>query len=151
MQLKVQKRLAAEIIGCSQKRVWFDETKLDDIKEAITKADIRSLINKGVIQEKPENKTSRGRIRKSKIQKSKGRQRGVGSRKGKSTARLSKKDAWMGRIRVQIEFLRSLKDKALVSKSDYSKLYMKCKGGFFRSKRHIKLYLEENDLLSKKK
>ncbi len=151
MQLAVQKRLAADIMGCSPKRVWFDETKLDDIKEAITKADIRSLINKGLIQEKPANNNSKGRIRKVKIQKSKGRQRGYGSRKGKSTARLSKKDAWMARVRVQRVFLKALRDKALVSKSAYSKLYMKCKGGYFRSKRHIKLYLEENDLLSKKK
>lgn len=151
MQLGVQKRLASEIMGCSPKRVWFDETKLDDIKEAITKTDIRGLINKGLIQEKPLKNTSKGRIRKSKIQKSKGRQRGFGSRKGKSTARLSKKDAWMGRIRVQRDFIRSLREKSLISKSDYSKLYMKCKGGFFRSKRHIKLYLEENDLLNNKK
>jgi len=151
MQLAVQKRLAGEIIGCSPKRVWFDETNLDDIKEAITKADIRSLINKGLIQEKPAKTNSRGRIRKTKIQKSKGRQRGYGSRKGKSTARLSKKDVWMAKIRVQRVFIKMLRDKALVSKSIYSKLYMKCKGGYFRSKRHIKLYLEEHDLLNNKK
>lgn len=151
MQLGVQKRLASAIIGCSPKRVWFDETRLDEIKEAITKADIRGLVNKGVIQEKPASPNSRGRIRKAKIQKSKGRQKGLGSRKGKATARLSRKDSWMARIRVQREFLKSLREKALVSKSDYSKLYMKCKGGFFRSKRHIKLYLEESGLLGSKK
>ena len=45
MQLKIQKRLASQILKSSQKRIVFDTTRLEDIKEAITKVDIKALIN----------------------------------------------------------------------------------------------------------
>ena len=48
--MKTQKRLAAYILKCSPKKVKFDETKLEEIKEAITKADIRGLIAQGIIR-----------------------------------------------------------------------------------------------------
>jgi len=151
MMLKVQRRLAAQLMKCSEKRVWFDEDRLEDIKEAITKADIRSLIGGGVIQEKPVRSISKGRTRKKKTQKRKGRSKGHGSRKGKKTARLPKKKAWMGRVRVQREFLGKLKGMGLVEKKDCGDVYRKIKGGFFRNKRHLKIYLEERNLIKKVK
>jgi ribosomal protein L19E len=36
MMLKLQKRLASSVAGCSQKRVSFDPARVEDIKEAIT-------------------------------------------------------------------------------------------------------------------
>ena len=47
--LDVQRRLAAQILKCGENRIRFDLERLEDIKEAITKTDIRSLINNGVI------------------------------------------------------------------------------------------------------
>ena len=44
MELKIQKRLAAQILKCSQHKIVFDNSKLKDIKEAITKVDIKTLI-----------------------------------------------------------------------------------------------------------
>ena len=44
MELKVQKRLSAQVMGCSEKRVIFDPARLNDIKEAITKKDIKLLV-----------------------------------------------------------------------------------------------------------
>ena len=35
MELKLQKRLAADLLGCSEKRIKFDTDRLEDIKEAI--------------------------------------------------------------------------------------------------------------------
>lgn len=151
MKLKVQKRLAAQLMKCSEKRVWFDEDRLEDIKEAITKADIRGLISGGVIQEKPVKSISRGRARKKKMQKRKGRGKGHGSRKGKKTARLPKKEAWMNKVRVQRDFLKKLKELRLVEKRACNEVYKKIKGGFFRSKRHLKIYLEERHLIKKVK
>ena len=44
MNLKVQRRLAAQILKCGFDRVIFNKDKIDLIKESITKADIKSLI-----------------------------------------------------------------------------------------------------------
>ena len=146
MKLGVQKRLAASLFKCTQKRVWFNEDRLDDIKEAITRQDIKGLIIEGVIRLKPATSISRGRIRKVKKQKSKGLRKGVGSRKGGVKARLSKKDKWKAKIRVQRTFIKQLRDKGMLKVSDYRTLYRQSKGGLFRSRRHIKLYVEEHKL-----
>jgi len=146
MKLKVQKRLAAQLFKASPKRVWFDEERLDDIKEAITKQDIKRVIAEGAIRLKPIKSISRGRIRLNKIQKSGGKRKGHGSRKGGAQARHPGKDVWMAKIRVQRAFLKVLRDKAFISRHDYRDLYLKSKGGFFRSRRHIKIYLEEHNI-----
>ncbi len=150
MKLNLQKKLAAQILKCSKKKISLDTGRLEDIKEAITKADIRSLISEGAIKRKPSNATSRVRARKIAVQKRKGRRKGAGKRKGKKTARLSKKAAWIDKIRTQRRFLKELKEKNIIASSTYQQLYMKSKGGFFRSKRHIKLYIEERGLVVKK-
>lgn len=150
MELKVQKRLAAQILKCSRKRIWFDETRLDEIKEAITKEDIRDLISNGAIQIKHQRSHSRGRSRLIQIQKRKGKRKGHGSRKGRKTARSPKKEAWVNRIRSQRKLLKRLRKGNKISKRDYHELYRKCKGGFFRSTRHIKVYIEERGFIKKK-
>lgn len=151
MKLKIQKKLAADVLDCSEKRVKFDTERLDEIKESITKADIKSLIKDSAIYSIPKKGVSRGKARKIQIQKSKGKRRGFGSRKGKKTARLSKKESWMAKIRTQRVLLKSLKDNEVVSKTVYRQLYKKSRGGFFRNKRHIKLYIEEHELIRNKK
>ena len=75
MKLRIQKRLAAQILKCSEKRILFDSSRLDEIKEAITKADIRGLIAIKAITKKPVKGISKVRVRKRKRQRSKGRQR----------------------------------------------------------------------------
>lgn len=146
MNLPVQKRLAADVLGVSRKKIWIDPARLDEAKESITKVDIKKLISEGIIREKPSKNSSRGRARKIKLQKSKGKRKGSGSKKGKSTARLPGKKAWMVAIRVQRGFLKELKDKEIITSGAYRSLYSKSKGGFFRSKRHIKIYIEEHKL-----
>ncbi len=150
MRLTIQKRLAASILKCSEKRVWFDQESLEEIKEAITKVDIKGLINKGIIGSKPAKGISRGRARKAKEQKAKGRRSGKGKRKGTQKARNPQKKAWMNKIRSQRELIKELRDKDIITTGSYRTLYNKSKGGFFRSKRHIKLFIEENKLAKKK-
>jgi len=150
MELKVQKRMAADLLKCSADRVQLDVERLDDIKEAISKSDIRRLISDGAIIKKQLQGSSRVRARKIAVQKAKGRRRGHGSRKGKLNARQSTKETWMIKLRVQRAFLKELKDKALVNNEVYRKMYRRAKGGFFRSKRHIKVYLGDNNLFVKK-
>ena len=57
----------------------------------------------------------------------------------------------MAKIRIQRKFLAEIKEKKLLDSKTYRPLYLKAKGGFFRNKRHIKLYLEEHNLINKKK
>ena len=147
MNLKVKKRIAKELFHVGEKRIWIDPTKLKEVKEAITKRDIKGLVKKGIILVKQEKNQSRFRIRKSKMQKSKGRGRGIGSRKGASNARLNRKMQWIIKIRNQKDLLKSLRDKSLISRRNYRILYRKAKGGFFRSRRHIQIYLQEHKLM----
>jgi large subunit ribosomal protein L19e len=150
MKLHVQKRLAASVSKRSKKKISIDNSRLEDVKEAITRFDIKSLIKDKAIKVMPIKGSSKVRIRKNQDQKKKGRRKGHGSRKGKATARLSKKDSWMIKIRNQREFLNELKSKDMLDNKVFRNLYNKTKGGYFRSKRHIKLYIEENSLIKKK-
>lgn len=150
MNLKTQKRIAAQLLKVGENRVWFDINRSKEIKEAITKADIKSLIRDLAIQKKPKKGVSRFRARIIKKQKRKGRQKGKGSRKGKKTARLPRKKSWMAKIRSQRNFIKTLKSKKIITPSTYGSLYKKASGNFFRSRRHIKLYIEEHNLASKK-
>jgi len=148
--MNLQKRLASKILKCSPKRIVFDTDKATEIKEAITKFDIRGLIQKKIITKKQIKGTSKVRARKIKIQKRKGKRRGVGSRKGKASARAKPKRVWINTVRAQRNFLKMLKSKKLISAADFRRLYAKSKGGFFRSVSHLKLFSNEQGLIKKK-
>ena len=45
-----QKKIAAKILKVGETKVWLDPTKVKDIEAAITKADIRRMIQKGAIK-----------------------------------------------------------------------------------------------------
>ncbi|MBN1646360.1 50S ribosomal protein L19e [Candidatus Woesearchaeota archaeon] len=143
MNLKHQKKLAGGILKVSKKKVALDPSRLEDIKEAITKTDVRSLVREGVIQVEVPSRNSRHRARKRQVQKNKGLRKGTGRRKGSYNARADSKETWMNRIRLQRDFIASLKENGSIDNTAYKDLYSKVKGGFFRSKRHIKLYVTD--------
>lgn len=143
MKLNNQKRLAAQILKCSKKRIRFDTDRLSDIKEAITNVDIKGLIKDKAIRKVAVRGSSRGRARKRLEQRRKGKQRGAGSKKGSRGARLPAKREWINKVRSQRDLLKKLKEKKVIDDKTYREFYLKSKGGFFRSRRHIKLYLEE--------
>ncbi|MAG07836.1 50S ribosomal protein L19e [Candidatus Woesearchaeota archaeon] len=151
MKQNIQKRLAAQILKCSTKRVKLDKERLEDIKKAITKANVKSLIKEKAIKRKPVKGISKSRVRKNKAQKRKGRQRGYGSRKGTKNIRLGKKRRWVNLVRAQRKLLKDIKERGLISKQSYRGLYLRVNSGFFRNRRHIKLYIGEQNLLEKKK
>lgn len=150
MNYKVQKRLAGIIGKCSPSKAKLDQDRLEEIKESITKADIRGLIKDGAITIKQKKGVSRVRANKIRIQKKKGRQKGQGTRKGTHNARNPHKRTWINKIRLQRRILRGLREKGDITKRVYGELYMKAKGGFFRNKNHLKLYIEEHNLTIKK-
>ncbi len=147
MDVKYQKRLAAEILDCGKDRVWIDDTMLDEVIEAITREEVRELINRDVIKKKPKKGNSRGRINHKKKQKSKGRRKGYGKRKGTKNARESSKDSWKKRIRSMRRELRNMRDEGLIDSSTYRNFYNKSKGGTFEDTADMVLHLKMEDYI----
>jgi len=151
MNLRNRKNAAARMFKVGRGRIWIDPNRLKDFKEAITKDDLRKLASEGAILVKQEKGVSRAGARELIKQKRKGRRKGIGSRKGRHTARAGKKIVWVRKIRLQRKILSEYLQKQLITKDTYSILKSKAKGGFFRSARHINLYLTEHNLWNKKK
>jgi len=141
--LKSQKRIAADVMDVGEDRVWLDPEQMEKIGEAITRKDIRNLVEGGAIQKKDVKGTSKARAKHNKKQKSKGRQKGHGSRKGRKTARKSEKDEWMEKIRALRSELKEMRDEEEINSKQYRELYNKAKGGFFRNKKHLNNYVED--------
>jgi len=117
---------------------------------AITKDDIRMLIKEGIILKKQKKGISKGRTKQLREQKRKGRRKGPGSRRGAKGARTPKKRKWINTIRPLRKMLKDLREDDLIERNAYRKLYRMAKGGAFRSKSHMKLYMEEHELFVKK-
>lgn len=147
MDLRMQKRMAAQILKVGIHRVWFDDDDLDEISEAVTREDIKRLIIRGSIQQKQVQGTSRVRANKIKLQKAKGRRRGHGSRKGSKHSKVSSKRMWIKTIRPIRRRLKELRDSNLIEKSVYRKTYMMAKGGTFKSKAYLESYLKEHKMM----
>lgn len=148
--MKLQKRLASQVLNCGLGRVRFDPSKLSEIKEAITKFDVLRLINKGTVYKVQEQGVSRARAKQISSQKKKGRRSGHGSRKGKSTARLNPKTQWISNVRSQRTLAKKLKENKLIDNKAFKAIYAKIKGGFFRSTKHVKIYIQEQEMVRKK-
>ena len=151
MNLANKRRIVSDLLGIGKDRIWFDEDRAEDIKSAITRDDLRVLLREGAIRVKQKVGTSRGRAKKIAKQKSKGRRKGPGSRKGVKTSRLPRKEIWKVKIRGFRNFFLELRKKGVINQKTYHNLRVKAKSGIFRSKRHVKLYLEEKGAFIKKK
>jgi large subunit ribosomal protein L19e len=135
--LSNQRRLAADILKCGVNRVHIDPLYVEDVGQAVTRDDIRELIDDGIISKRRKEGQSRGRARELQEQKQKGRHQGPGSRKGASGGRESEKDQWKKRIRALRRTLKTLRDEGHVDSSTYRTYYDQAKGGEFRSKQHL--------------
>ncbi len=135
--LRNQKRLAADVLKCGANRVKIDPDRLEEVATAVTRSDIRKLVNAGVIRAEQKKGVSRGRGRKLDAQKAKGRRVGPGSRKGAKYARLPRKARWMALIRALRNELRTLRDEGKIDRSTYRNYYVRAKGGQFRSRAHM--------------
>ncbi|MBT3303765.1 50S ribosomal protein L19e [Candidatus Woesearchaeota archaeon] len=151
MVTQIQKRIAAKVMKCSPKRIKLDPTKLEEIKEAITKHDVKLLLGTKAIKTKQKKGVSRARANKALKQKRKGLRKGHGSRKGTLNARAKTKRTWINKIRKQRALIKRLYENKKIDTTTYRELYKKSKGNFFRSARHIKVYLEEHGILKNEK
>ena len=148
--LRSQRRLAAEILKVGQNRVWIDPERMDDVEGAITREEVKKLIHEKVIVPLPEKGVSRSRAKTVRRKKRVGRRKGSGSRTGSSHAKISKKEAWMSKIRSLRKRLRELKSSRIVTESTYRKVYMIAGSGKFESVAELERYLKANDLWRKR-
>jgi len=143
--LKSQRRLASEILKTGKNRIWIDPERIEDVEMAITRDDIKRLIHEGAIRAKPKKGVSRSRVRSLRRKKRSGR-RGPGSRKGKKTANVTKKDRWMKKVRPLRRKLKELRRRRMITREVYRKLYGMVKGGAFEDIPHLEQYIEANKL-----
>ena len=146
MSLRSQRRLAASILNVGVNRVWIDPERVEEVEAAITRGEIRRLIHEDAIKAAPERGQSRGRARTLAAKKRAGRRRGPGTRKGSKYSVVSRKTRWMSRIRALRRRLRTLRDRRVITASTYRSLYMKAKGGEFRSIAELERYLTAQEL-----
>jgi large subunit ribosomal protein L19e len=130
--------------------VWIDPERIEDAEGAITRDEIKRLVHEGTIRSKPEKGISRGRSRIIHLKKKKGRRSGLGSRKGSPHARISKKEAWMSKIRALRKRLRLLKTKKVIPEGEYGNLYRMAGSGRFQSIADLERYLKAHELWRKR-
>ena len=147
VDLKNQRRMAADLLKCGENRVWIDSNRLEDASDAITRGDVRTLISSGAIYAKQRKGVSRGRAEHTRKQKRKGRQSGHGSRKGRKGARKPGKERWMQTIRPIRLKLKELRDSGKIDTATYRKFYLQAKGGVFKSRPHLVSHLKAEGIL----
>lgn len=142
--LSAQKRLAADVLDVGKNRVWFDPDAQGEIAEAITREDVRELVQQGTIRAEGTGSNSRGRARERAEKRAYGHRKGAGSRKGRAGARQDDKEDWASRIRAQRRRLRELRDDGPLDRTQYRELYNKSSGGEFDSVDRLEAYIENN-------
>lgn len=126
MNLSKKKKLAKSILNVGEDRIVFLESRLDEIKEAITKQDIRDLQKSGAII----------------VKDIKGRRK-VNKKRKRSTGNVRKKVK--KRKREYVILTRSLRKKlgnkktrGDISSEDVKNIRKKIRNKNFRSKAHLK-------------
>jgi len=142
VNLKAKKHLVARMYKVGVNRVLFDSDHLDDIADAITRENIRSLFTANTIKIKPIVGTSRGRAKVKKIQKKK---RGVkqGSKKGRKGARVGKKEVYVIKVRSLRYRLKIAKDRKEITNKEFWELYKKIGGNTVRNIAHLRTLIDE--------
>jgi large subunit ribosomal protein L19e len=149
-KLSSQRRLAAQILKVGRNRVWIDPERMDDVEGAITRDDVKKLIHEKVITALQEKGVSRARAKAVQGKKRRGRRKGPGSHGGSGYARISKKEAWMSKIRSLRKRLRELKASRVITETTYSQVYRMAGSGRFASVADLERYLKAHDLWRKR-
>jgi len=132
MNLKKKKQLAMRTFGVGERRIAFVKARLDEVKEAITKQDIRDLYKDGAIKIK--------NIQGTKTKENKKKKRTVGNTRKKVNKRKAEYVKITRKLRRHLASIKStLTDK---ERKDIRK---KIRNRFFRSESHMKDYLANKD------
>lgn len=131
MKLDKKKMLAAKTLNVGKGRISFDSERLDEIKEAITKQDIKDLFSQGIIKIKLVRGRRKKQRRKTKI--------GEGKIKKKIKKR---KQEYVKITRKLRGYIKELKKQNKITNEAYKELRKKIKARAFKSKAQLKEYLE---------
>jgi len=129
MNLAKKKALAAKVFCVGKARIIFAKARLNEIKDAITKQDMRDLKNDGAIL----IRDVKGR---KKVKRTGGR-RGPGNVKIKVNARKKDYIIMTRKLRRQVN---SFKSQGKISKEESVDLRKKIRNKFFKSKNHLREY-----------
>jgi len=142
VNLSAKKRLVSRMTGAGIKRIKCDVDHLDDVADAITRQQVRSLITANTITIKQIVGTSRGRAQEKKNQKKK---RGVsqGSKKGRKGARVGKKEVYVTKVRSLRRRLKIAKDRKEITNKNFWEIYTKIRGNTVRNIAHLRILIEE--------
>jgi len=150
LSLKSQRRLAAALLKVGTNRVWIDPNRVEDVEVAITREEIRKLIHEGAIRQMPAKGVSRARARILHEKKKEGLRRGPGTRKGSSRAKITKKQAWMLKIRALRKKLREWKTNRVIPEDAYRRLYLVAGSGAFGTAADMERYAKTHGMWRKR-
>ncbi|MDP1695350.1 MAG: 50S ribosomal protein L19e [archaeon] len=126
MNLNKKKALASRVLKIGKKRIVFNINNLNEIKEAITKQDIRDLVaNSSIIIKSPKGRK--------KIVKRNLRRRGGSVRKKIKTG----KQDYVKRVRKLRAYLKELRSHDKVSDENYWKIRKELKASIHKTKHHV--------------
>ena len=129
MNLRNKKQLAARTLKIGKDRIVFVESRLPEVKEALTKQDIKDLKNNGAIIVK--EKAGRKKVEKKK-------RRGPGSIKKKVNKR---KEQYVILTRKLRKYVAELKRKGELEREEIKEIRKKIRNKEFKSKANLKTYI----------
>jgi len=143
MQIKKIRAIAAKMLNVGKGRVWINPEETAKVKEAITKQDVKALIEEGIIRKEKHNFHSRARALRLAKKKKMGRRGGRGKRRGTRSVRMGGKRYWIKNVRALRQKLRELRKKhgEAIEGFGYSRLYSMIKGNYFRGKRYLEAFV----------
>ena len=131
MKLDLKKNLAAKTLRVGKNKIIFNTSRLEEIKEAITRQDIKDLVKNGAITIK-ENKGRKRNV-------SRKHRRGPGSIKKKVNKR---KQEYVKLVRKLRNHLKELTKQGQLDKEQNKELRKQIRNRKFRSKRNLKEHIK---------
>lgn len=130
MNLRTKKSLAAKALKVGKDRIIFLASRIADIKEAITKQDIRDLNSDGAIA----------------VKEIKGRKKNEGRKNKKGTGKIKKKvktrkQDYVKMVRKQRKYTKEIEARGEISKEDVKDIRKKIRNKQFKSKANLRDYM----------